>query len=72
MILNTEILGNKAKPARLAGPCEQKIPRQRRRWAIAICLATSAVSANLAACGQKGPLYPPAPTSSPSSSTPSK
>ncbi|HEX5354941.1 MAG TPA: lipoprotein [Aquabacterium sp.] len=41
----------------------------RPRLATAICLATLAVSANLAACGQKGPLYLPAPANAASTSS---
>lgn len=71
MIQNTQILGNKAKSTRLAGHCDQKMPG-RLGFAAAICLAVLAASASLTACGQKGPLYLPAPANTaatPSSST---
>ena len=73
MILNTQILGNKTKPTQLARPCVQKMPANKgRKRTMVMCLAMIAISANLAACGQKGPLYLPAPASTPSTDTPSK
>ncbi|WP_367114714.1 lipoprotein [Aquabacterium sp.] len=73
MMQNTQILGNKAKSARLAGPCDRKMTSGRVSLALALGLSALALlSGSLAACGQKGPLYLPAPAnaaSTPTSST---